>query len=118
MAKQQSIASTRGEYAEWRRALLNLEMLTANLRGHLALAGPTTNQGSAFNWFRAAADRQRTSASMYPPLILTPMANDLGDYFLSIKQPEKALETYKEAIAIFPNEASTLERIKKIKDAR
>lgn len=118
MAKQQSIASTRGEYAEWRRALLNLEMLTANLRGHLALAGPTTNQGSAFNWFRAAADRQRTSASMYPPFILTPMANDLGDYFISIKQPEKALEAYEEAIAKFPNEASTLERIKKTKDAR
>jgi tetratricopeptide (TPR) repeat protein len=118
MAKQQTIASTRGEYAEWRRALLNLEMLTANLRGHLALAGPPENQGSAFNWFRAAADRQRTAASMHPPFILTPMAVDLGDYLLSINQPEKALEAYREAIAKFPNEASALERIKNAKDAR
>ncbi len=115
MAKQQSLASAKGEYAEWRRTLMNLEMLTANLRGHLALAGPPESQGSAFNWFRAAADRQRTSTLMYHPFILTPMANDLGDYFLSVKQPEKALKAYQEAIAKFPNEASTLDRIKKTK---
>ncbi|MES2982193.1 MAG: hypothetical protein V4727_07760 [Verrucomicrobiota bacterium] len=117
MAKQQAVASAKGEFAEWRRAMLILEMLTANLRGHLALAGPKESQGSAFNWFRAAADRQRTSTLMHPPLILSPMANDLGDYFLSLQQPEKALEAYQEAITKFPNQASTLERIKKVKDA-
>ena len=118
MAKQQSLASAKGEYAEWRRALMNLEMLTANLRGHLALAGPPESQGSAFNWFRAAADRQRTSTLMHHPFILTPMANDLGDYFLSVKQPEKALKAYQEAIAKFPNEPSTLERMKNTKVAK
>lgn len=117
MAKQQSLASAKGEYAEWRYAMLNLEMLTANLRGHLAQAGPKENQGSAFNWFRAAADRQRAPTLMHPPLILTPMANHLGDYFLSRKQPEKALEAYQQAINQFPNEPSTLERIKKVKAA-
>jgi tetratricopeptide (TPR) repeat protein len=115
MNKQQAIASSKGEYTEWRRAMLHLEMLTANLRGHLALAGPAESKGSAFNWFRAAADRQRTSTLMHPPLILTPMANDLGDYYLSIKQPEKALQVYQEAISKFPNEASTLQRIKRTK---
>jgi predicted negative regulator of RcsB-dependent stress response len=55
---------------------------------------------------------------MHPPFILTPMAVDLGDYLLSINQPEKALEAYREAIAKFPNEASALERIKNAKDAR
>ena len=118
MAKQQSLASAKGEYAEWRRALMNLEMLTANLRGHLAIAGPPESQGSAFNWFRAAADRQRTSTLMYHPFILNPMVNDLGDYFISVKQPEKALKAYQEAIAKFPNEPSTLERIKNMNVAK
>lgn len=113
MTKQQAVATAKGEFAEWRRALLNLEMLTTNLRGQLALAGPKENQGSAFNWFRAAADRQRSSTLMHPPLILSPMANDLGDYYLSNKQNEKALEAYQEALKKFPNHAATLQRIQK-----
>lgn len=117
MSKQKSVASTKGEFAEWRRALLNLEMLTANLRGHLALAGPKENQGSAFNWFRAAADRQRSSTLMHPPLILRPMAEDLGDYFLRIKQDDKALEAYQEALKKFPNHAQTLKRMEKAASA-
>ena len=115
MIKQKDAASARGEYAQWRRALLDLEMLNANLRGHLALAGPKESQGSAFNWFRAAADRQRASTLIHPPLILSPMANDLGDYYVSIHQPQKALAAYQEAILKFPNEASALKRIEKVK---
>jgi hypothetical protein len=95
---------------------LDLEMLNANLRGRLALAGPKESQGSAFNWFRAAADRQRAYALIHPPLILSPMANDLGDYYLTIHQPQKALAAYQEAIVKFPNEASALKRIEKVKD--
>lgn len=118
MAKQQTTASAKGEFAEWRRAMLNLEMLNANLRGHLALAGPKEGQGSAFNWFRAAADRQRTATLMHPPLILSPMANDLGEYFLTINQPAKAIAAYQEAITKFPNDPSTLNRIKKAQEAK
>jgi tetratricopeptide (TPR) repeat protein len=115
MSKQKEAANAKGEYAEWRRALLHLEMLNANLRGHLALAGPEESRGSAFNWFRAAADRQRTSTLMHPPLVLSPMANDLGDYYLTIQKPEKALEAYQESLKKFPNEPSTLKRIEKTK---
>lgn len=118
MAKQQTTASAKGEFAEWRRAMLNLEMLNANLRGHLALAGPKEGRGSAFNWFRAAADRQRTATLMHPPLILSPMANDLGEYFLTINQPAKAIAAYQEAITKFPNDPSTLNRIKKAQEAK
>jgi tetratricopeptide (TPR) repeat protein len=115
MTEEKAKASTKGEYAEWKRALINLEMLTVCLRGQLAMAGPPEHRGSAFNWFRSAADRQRSSTLMLPPLILTPMANHLGDYHMSINDPKKALEAYQEAIAKFPNEPSTLERIKKAK---
>ncbi len=115
MAKQKAIASAQGEFSEWRQALLHLEMLTANLRGHITLAGPAENRGSAYNWFRAAADRQRTSTLMHPPLIISPMASDLGDYYLTLNKTDKALEAYQEAITKFPNEPLTLKRIEKAK---
>ncbi len=116
MTKQKATAAAQGEFSEWRQALLHLEMLTANLRGHITLAGPVEGRGSAFNWFRAAADRQRTSTLMHPPLILSPMASDLGDYYLTIKKTDKALESYQEAISKFPNEPLTLKRIQQAKD--
>jgi tetratricopeptide (TPR) repeat protein len=118
MTKQKDIASAKGEFAQWRQALLHLEMLNANLRGHLALAGPKEIQGSALNWFLSAADRQRTSSLMHPPLILSPMACDLGDYYLSINQPDKSLAAYQEAITKYPNEPSTLKRIEKVKASK
>ncbi len=118
MTKQKAIASAQGEFSEWRRALLHLEMLTANLRGRITQAGPVEGRGSAFNWFRAAADRQRTSSLMHPPLILSPMATDLGDYYLTLKKSDKALEAYQEAITKYPNEPMTLNRIQKAKETK
>lgn len=115
MIEEKANANTMGEYAEWRRALINLEMLTLCLRGQLAMTGPPEKKGAAYNWFRAAADRQRPSTLMLPPLILTPMANHLGDYHMSINDQHKARDAYQEAITKFPNEPSTLERIKKVK---
>lgn len=115
MSKKQAAASLNDEFSEWRRSFLTLEMLAANLQGQLTLAGPEKSRGSAFNWFRAAADRQRTATLMNPPLILFPMARDLGDYFLATKQPTKALEAYQEALVKFPNHPTTLERIEKVK---
>lgn len=116
MAKKQQVASQIGEYSEWRRSFLALEILAAELRGRLALAGPREGHGSAFNWFRAAADRQRPTTMMNPPAILMPMATRLGDYFLAINDPAKALEAYKEALDKFPKDQETLERAEKAKD--
>lgn len=113
MEKHRAAAASIGENAEWRRSFFALEVLAAELRGRLALAGPKEGHGSAFNWFRAAIDRQGPATMLNPPPILTPMATRLGDYYLAINEPSKALQSYKEALAAFPNDQQTLERSQK-----
>lgn len=115
MAKQQPAASANNEFLEWRRSFHALESLAANFKGQLSLAGPPENRGSAFNWFRAAADRQRVETMISTPLILTPMTHHLGDYFLSNKEPDKALKAFEETLTKFPKDPRTLQRIEKTK---
>jgi tetratricopeptide (TPR) repeat protein len=116
MVKRQAVASAIGERAEWLGSLRSLEALAAQLRGRLALAGPPAGHGSAFNWFRAAADRQTPTTMLAPPTILTPMAMSLGDYFIARNQPDKAIEAYEAALRSFPNDRKTEERMEKAQD--
>ena len=116
MTKKQQIASAIGEYSEWRSSFQALEVLAAELRGRLALAGPREGYGSAFNWFRAAADRQVPSTMLNPPPLLTPMAARLGDYYFALNMPVKALKAYKEALDKFPNDQETLKQVKEATD--
>lgn len=111
MANQQSAASRNHEFPEWRRSFHALESLAASFQGQLSLAGPAENRGSAFNWFRAAADRQRLDTIISTPLILTPMTHQLGDYFILNREPEKALKAFEEALGKFPKDRRTLQRI-------
>lgn len=113
MSKRQAIASAIGERTEWLASFQSLEMLAAELRGRLALAGPPAGHGTAFNWFRAAADRQKPVTMLNPPNILTPMAMRLGDYFMARNQGHKAVETYEEALTAFPSDNSTEYRLEK-----
>ncbi len=116
MSKRQSVSSLIGERSEWARSFHALEVLAAELRGRSALTGPAQGRGSAFNWFRAAADRQKPTTMLETPPLLTPMATLLGDYYLSINEPTKAIEAFEEALAAFPNDEVTLERMKKAKE--
>ncbi len=113
MEKKQNVSSVIGERSEWNRTFRALEVLAAELRGRLSLAGPPATHGSAFNWFRAATDRQIPATLLNPPPILTPMAARLGDYFLARNEPAKAVEAFEEALAAFPNDMETLRRLKK-----
>ncbi len=113
MSKKQSVSALVGERSEWARSFRALEVLAAELRGRFALTGPAKGRGSAFNWFRAAADRQKPTTMLETPPLLTPMATLLGDYFLSIKEPAKAMEAYEEALAAFPNDEETMARLAK-----
>ena len=108
MAKRRNIASAVGEQSEWARSFRSLEVLAAELRGRLALAGPPSGHGSAFNWFRAATDRQKPATMLNAPPILTPMAMRLGSYFIARNQPHKAVRAYEEALLSFPNDAETI----------
>lgn len=111
MSQLQAAAAGGGERASWNRAFRALELLAADLRGHLALAGPKTGHGSAFNWFRAAIDRQKPATMLNPPLILTPIAINLGDYYLANKQLSEAIAAYTEALSQFPNDQPALTRL-------
>ncbi|MFD2257907.1 hypothetical protein ACFSSA_14595 [Luteolibacter algae] len=111
MAKKQNIAAAIGERSEWLRSFRALEVLAAELRGRLALAGPPAGHGSAFNWFRAATDRQRPATMLSPPPLLTPMVTRLGDYYIARNQPAEAIEAYTEALMKFPNDHETLQRL-------
>ena len=45
---------------------------------------------------------------MFPPLVLTPMASHLGDFFLTAGKPAEAVESYQRALAAFPNDMNAL----------
>jgi tetratricopeptide (TPR) repeat protein len=86
-------------------------MITANARGQLALAGSEENRNIAYNWFSAAADRQTASPMMKAPLVLTPMAGQIGEYFMTINQAPEAIEAFEKALKAFPNDSRLIERL-------
>lgn len=116
MSQRQAIATTIGERTEWLGSFQSLEMLAAELRGRLALAGLPAGHGSAFNWFRAAADRQRPATMLNPPPILTPMAMRLGDYFIARNQGHNAVAAYEEALTAYPGDMETENRLAKARE--
>jgi tetratricopeptide (TPR) repeat protein len=108
MAETQFAASSGGERSAWMRAFRGLEVIAAETRGLLALAGPEVTRGTAFNWFRGAVDRQHPATMMYPPAVLTPMAARLGDFHLSEGDAALAVAAFEEALAGFPNDMNAM----------
>ena len=108
MSKTQAAATASGERSAWNRSFRAMEVLASDLRGRLALAGPADRIGTAYNWFASAADRQHPAPMLFPPMILTPMAIRLGDYYLAIRQPKEAIESYQRALTSFPNDMNAL----------
>lgn len=117
MGRARKTASAGGELTFFSQSQRGLEMLASELRGDLALAGPATNRGIAYNWFSAAADRQRPATLLLPPAVVTPMAARLAEYHLAAKQPAEAIESYQRALVAFPNDMSVLLGLKKAFEA-
>ena len=113
MEKTQAAANGRGERSPWNRAFRALEVLASDLRGRVALAGPKSEIGSAYNWFSSATDRQHPAPMMFPPMLLTPMAIHIGDYFLAVGRTTDAEEAYQRALAVFPNDMNALTGLKR-----
>jgi tetratricopeptide (TPR) repeat protein len=113
MTKSQSAAAASGERSPWTRAFRALEVLASDLRGRLALAGPKSQIRSAYNWFSSAADRQHPAPMLFPPMILTPMALRIGDYFTAVGRYEDAIEAYQRALRLFPNDMNALTGLKR-----
>ena len=113
MVKTQAAASASGERSAWTRAFRSLEVLASDLRGRIALAGPKSEIGSAYNWFASAADRQHPAPMMSPPMLLTPMSIRIGDYFLAVDRTNDAVEAYQRALTDFPNDMNALAGLKR-----
>ncbi|MEO8613814.1 MAG: tetratricopeptide repeat protein, partial [Luteolibacter sp.] len=113
MAKSQSAANASGERSPWTRAFRALEVLASDLRGRLALAGPKAEIRSAYNWFSSATDRQHPAPMMFPPMLLTPMAIRIGDYYLAVGKANDAVEAYQRALTAFPNDMNALTGLKR-----
>ena len=117
MSKAQAAATASGERSPWTRSYRAFEVLASDLRGRQTLAGPKERIGTAYNWFASAADRQHPASLMFPPLVLTPMAVRLGDYYLANQQPAEAIESYQRALRAFPNDMNSLLGLKKAYEA-
>lgn len=113
MAKTQTASNVLGERSSWGRAFRALEVLASSLRGQITMAGPKDRIGTAYNWFASATDRQRPAVMMVPPLILSPMAIHLGEYYLATGNPKDAVESYEKALVAFPNDMNALIGLKK-----
>jgi predicted Zn-dependent protease len=90
------------------RGFRALEVLASELRGRIALAGPKSGHGSAYNWFRSAVDRQTRASMLLPPAVLTPMNVRLGEFYLATAKPADAVEAYRAALKDFPNDKTVL----------
>lgn len=114
MAKTQAAAGRHGESSPWLRAFRAFEVLAGELRGETALIGPPEQRGLAYNWFAAAADRQRVAPLLNPPMVLSPMARNLGWFLSSQGKTEDALAAYERALAAFPGDLATLTDLRAI----
>lgn len=117
MANLQGAAAQGGERSSWNRSFRALEVLASEINGRVALAGPENAQGSAYNWFRSASDRQFPASALYPPPLLTPMTARVGEYFMIVNRPKDAVEAYQEALERFPNDIDTLKGLQKAYEA-
>ena len=118
MAGSQKIATQSAERSEWNRAFRALEMIAANARGQLALAGPVENRNIAYNWFSAAADRQTPAPLMKAPLVPTPMTGQIGEYFMATNQAAEAIEAFETALKAFPNDSRLIERLTSARESK
>jgi tetratricopeptide (TPR) repeat protein len=117
MASTQTAARAGGELSSWTRAFRAMEVLASDLRGRLAMAGPMEGQGSAYNWFASAADRQQPAPMLMPPLVLSPMAARLGEYYMQAGKPGEAVEAFQRALTSFPNDMRALESLHRALEA-
>jgi tetratricopeptide (TPR) repeat protein len=108
MANTQAAAAASGERSSWLRAFRALEVLASDVRGRLAMASAKEKQGTAYNWFSSAEEHQRPASMLMPPVLLTPMAARLGDYFLATQMPAEAIAAYQRALTAFPNDLNSL----------
>ncbi len=113
MVKTREAASAAGERSAWIRAFVALEIAASELRGAMAMAGPKAGIGSAFNWYRAALDRQSPPSMLMPPIVLLPMEARLAEFHMAKGDPKAAVDILIEAQGKQTNDIEILTRLQK-----
>lgn len=111
MAENRDAAAAAGERSSWIRAFNALEVYAGELRGEMAMKGPKDGIGSAFNWYRAALDRQSPPSMLMPPTVLLPMQARLAEYYLAKDQPDAAVDILMQAQGRYTNDVEILTRL-------
>ena len=70
----------------------------------------------ASNWFMSARDKQGIPSLMMPPLVLSPMENRLGEYYLKMGRSVEAYEAYQDGLIRYPNNMASLLGLKRSLD--
>lgn len=111
MASMQKEASGSSAISEYLRAIRTLEVLSAELRGHLALAGSPAEKKGAYNWFKSASEKQSYGSLLNPPSILYPLESRLGDYYMRAGRGQDSITSYEEALQRRPNDVQTMREL-------
>ncbi|MCW1924235.1 hypothetical protein OKA05_16835 [Luteolibacter arcticus] len=113
MLKTRAPASAAGERSSWARGYTALEIIASEMRGAMAMAGPKDGIASAFNWYRAALDRQTPPTMLMPPITLLPMEARLGEYFMARGETKPAIDILVEAQGKYTHDVEILSRLQK-----
>jgi hypothetical protein len=113
MAKTSGAAKAGGERSSWTRAFIALEVAASELRGLMAMAGPKEGRGSAFNWFRAALDRQSPPSMLMPPSVLLPMQARLADFHMAKGDAQGAIDILIEGQTRHTHDVEILSRLQR-----
>jgi tetratricopeptide (TPR) repeat protein len=113
MGKTRQAASAAGERSSWSRAYTALEIAASEMRGAMAMASGKEGMVSAFNWYRAALDRQTPPAMLMPPITLLPMETRLAEYHLARGETQAAIDILVEAQGKHTHDVEILVRLQK-----
>lgn len=113
MAEVSKGATQVSDYSQYLRAGHCLAIYDRELAGLIALHGPEKTRVVAPGQFLSARDKQQLPSMMTAPLVLTPMDNRLGDYYLGTKQYQEALDAYQRGAKRFVNNAESVRGVEK-----
>ena len=116
MAEVVNGAMRSGDYTHYFNAGSSLAIYDMELAGFIALNEAEDFRVTALNWFMSARDKQGVPSLMMPPLVLTPMENRLGEYYLKMGKNVEAYEAYQAGLKRYPNNMDSLLGVKRSLD--
>jgi len=104
------------DYTHYFNAGSSLAIYDMELAGLIALNDEEGSRMMASNWFMSARDKQGIPSLMMPPLVLSPMENRLGEYYLKMGRGVEAYEAYQDGLIRYPNNMASLLGLKRSLD--